>query len=343
MSKEQLMKNRNYVTRVKINTLKMVRERGFKLYNHFIKYDESWVLDDDMSLEEIRDKLVDDTDRLTIYDEDEDDEEYEERKQRLRRKNRKSKKKSGKKNKKSKRHRRKKYESSDSEESDDTDDFDDDEDSLDFLGAYLERNSTIEDLSKFTGIYEKPHPEFPNVIYRTCVAFIHPKEVDKEAGTDLATAFISSFNIQVNSENNPLAMNNYVFVSPYGVTHQLRSSLNNSIALPIYMNEDGDDGPTEHVSFQTYTYDNLMHNIIDNILVPKYTLLRNKDIAEINKENGNFISKKKLVSIYSTDPIAKYYDARPGNVFEIYNNVKLYHSHTSDRINYRYVIDKGFT
>ena len=66
---------------------------------------------------------------------------------------------------------------------------------------------------------------------------------------------------------------------------------------------------------EIFTKDELMINIVDNILVPKHTLLSDDDKKKFFEE---YLAKpKELPRIYVTDPIAKYYYAKAGDIFRI--------------------------
>jgi len=66
---------------------------------------------------------------------------------------------------------------------------------------------------------------------------------------------------------------------------------------------------------EIFLEEELMINIIDHILVPQHILLSN-DEAKYVLEKYN-AKKKDMPKIYSTDPIARYYDMKPGNICRI--------------------------
>lgn len=59
----------------------------------------------------------------------------------------------------------------------------------------------------------------------------------------------------------------------------------------------------------------LLENIIDNVLVPKHILLTKEDVELLLKEYK--IKKRQLCCINSDDPISRYYNAKPGDIFRI--------------------------
>ena len=71
---------------------------------------------------------------------------------------------------------------------------------------------------------------------------------------------------------------------------------------------------------QIFWKDELVIDKINHVLVPKHILIDNED--EINDILNKYQIKSvsKLPFILSTDPIAKYYDAKKGNIFKIIRN-----------------------
>lgn len=59
----------------------------------------------------------------------------------------------------------------------------------------------------------------------------------------------------------------------------------------------------------------LMFNLIESIYVPKHILLSNDDASRFISEYG--VQKKELPRIFISDPVARYYHAKIGQIFQI--------------------------
>lgn len=68
-------------------------------------------------------------------------------------------------------------------------------------------------------------------------------------------------------------------------------------------------------SIEIFLKKELMFNIIDHIYVPKHILLSDTDAEKVLTEYG--VKKKELPRIFITDPIARYYNAKMGQIFRI--------------------------
>lgn len=71
------------------------------------------------------------------------------------------------------------------------------------------------------------------------------------------------------------------------------------------------------MQYQTFALDDLQFDIAEHYLVPKHELIDSaNDIAEILKKYC-LTSKTQLPWILKTDPMSKYYFAKPGNIMKI--------------------------
>lgn len=75
----------------------------------------------------------------------------------------------------------------------------------------------------------------------------------------------------------------------------------------------------ENVHTEFFLYSDLVINIIEHRLVPRHELLSDQKRDLILKKFG-----KKIPYIKTTDKIARYYNAKPNQVFKIYRKHELY-------------------
>ena len=69
----------------------------------------------------------------------------------------------------------------------------------------------------------------------------------------------------------------------------------------------------ENVFFEMFNLDELLYNVTRHKYVPKHILMNKlEDISDIHKTFGT-----RLPKILKTDPVSRYYNARPGNIFKI--------------------------
>lgn len=68
-------------------------------------------------------------------------------------------------------------------------------------------------------------------------------------------------------------------------------------------------------NIEVFTRDELMFNLIDHVYVPKHELLSNEEAEKVINEYG--AQKKMLPRIFASDPVARYYNAKVGQVFRI--------------------------
>ena len=86
-----------------------------------------------------------------------------------------------------------------------------------------------------------------------------------------------------------------------------------------------------HPMIEIFTKDVMMFNIIDSIYVPKHILLSPEDENKVLTEYD--VMKKDLPRIFDTDPIARYYGAKIGQIFRIQRP-----SETTGYINYYRIV-----
>ena len=86
-------------------------------------------------------------------------------------------------------------------------------------------------------------------------------------------------------------------------------------------------------NLEIFTIDELLVNIIEHHLVPKHRLLTNDEKELLLQEYD--IKTKNLARIYITDPIARYYNAKIGDIMEI----ERYTPNSGKSIIYRTVVN----
>lgn len=87
---------------------------------------------------------------------------------------------------------------------------------------------------------------------------------------------------------------------------------------------------TKKVEF--FMYEELMYNVTEHCLVPKHILISPKEKKTVLKTYN--VSEKKIPYILSTDPVSRYYNAQPGQMFKIIRNSEV----TCKSISYRVVV-----
>jgi len=81
-----------------------------------------------------------------------------------------------------------------------------------------------------------------------------------------------------------------------------------------------------------FKYDELTYNVTKHKLVPKHIIISNNEKKTLL--NHYKINENQLASILKKDPVVRYYNAKPGNVFKIVG-----HSDVTQRsITYRVVV-----
>ena len=73
-------------------------------------------------------------------------------------------------------------------------------------------------------------------------------------------------------------------------------------------------------NFQIFKFNELIIDISEHDLVPKHSLIIDKSKHDEILEKYELESKKQLPIIYSTDPMAKYFNAKQGDIFKIKRN-----------------------
>lgn len=72
---------------------------------------------------------------------------------------------------------------------------------------------------------------------------------------------------------------------------------------------------TLYPNTELFAIDNLMMDIVSHVTVPKHELLTKEEVESFEGKFG--IKKKFLPHILINDPIAKYYNAKPNDIFRI--------------------------
>lgn len=72
---------------------------------------------------------------------------------------------------------------------------------------------------------------------------------------------------------------------------------------------------TKYPHTEIFLQDNLMNNLVDNTMVPKHQLLTKEEKRKVMKEYG--VKKSQLPLLLSGDPVARYYNMKPGDICRI--------------------------
>lgn len=88
----------------------------------------------------------------------------------------------------------------------------------------------------------------------------------------------------------------------------------------------------KHNKVEIFKEGELMINLMEHHLVPKHILLNEEEAAEVMKEYN--VTKRQFQKILAKEPVARYFNAKPGMIFKIYQFSIL----TGYSINYRYTI-----
>lgn len=89
-----------------------------------------------------------------------------------------------------------------------------------------------------------------------------------------------------------------------------------------------DEGKT----IEFFLYNELVYNITKHTLVPQHTLLNNEEKRAVLRTYN--VPEKKVPYILKTDPVSRYYNAQPGQMFKIVRNSDV----TYKSISYRIVV-----
>jgi DNA-directed RNA polymerase subunit H (RpoH/RPB5) len=93
---------------------------------------------------------------------------------------------------------------------------------------------------------------------------------------------------------------------------------NKKIHKIVIVNEINPKIKTDILSYgnvEIFSKDDFMINIVDHIIIPKHSLLTEGEKKQFFEEY--YVKPKDLPRIFISDPIAKYYDAKVGDIFRI--------------------------
>jgi DNA-directed RNA polymerase I, II, and III subunit RPABC1 len=186
--------------------------------------------------------------------------------------------------------------------------------------AIKEKNS-ISIWEALTKLYKNKNDE--SILY---VRFIDPVTDSKEIGGSVIDKVINDIRIMKTNNQN---MNKFILIVPQKISSNSLSKLQNFQA------------PSSNLSYQIFLDKELYFNITKHMLVPKHIILDKQQRNDLFKE---LMSKKPasaklyLPKIYNTDPISKYYDAVPGQVFKIIRKSLFDDVIAKESIYYRIVV-----
>jgi DNA-directed RNA polymerase subunit H (RpoH/RPB5) len=91
--------------------------------------------------------------------------------------------------------------------------------------------------------------------------------------------------------------------------------VNTMTAIKLVKNHNIEDAKTTGVKIEVFFHNELRINITKHMDVPRHILLTKDEIEELKKVRDVTISQ--LARIITTDPVARYYAAKKGDVFKI--------------------------
>jgi DNA-directed RNA polymerase I, II, and III subunit RPABC1 len=115
----------------------------------------------------------------------------------------------------------------------------------------------------------------------------------------------------------------------YNVSHCI-VLYNNSIT--VFAKNEIQKLQSESKTIEMFLYTDLMYNITKHELVPKHILLSMKDKQEVMKKYK--VTDKQIPYVLKTDPISRYFNAKPGMLFKIIRSSNI----TYQSIYYRIVV-----
>ena len=132
-------------------------------------------------------------------------------------------------------------------------------------------------------------------------------------------------------------LTNHTIVS-FGKNSSLYAFLqgNDDKYILLIVNSIGDRGEenikNKYPKIELFKEVELMINLMEHHLVPKHILLNEEEAAEVLREYN--VTKRQFQKIIAKEPVARYFNAKPGMIFKIYQYSIL----TGYSINYRYTI-----
>lgn len=81
-----------------------------------------------------------------------------------------------------------------------------------------------------------------------------------------------------------------------------------------------------------FQYEELMYNVTEHTLVPKHILMSKTEKSQVLKAYN--VQEKKFPFIFKTDPVSRYFNAKPGQLFKIIRDSDV----TYKSISYRLVV-----
>tara|TARA_B110000977_G_scaffold193152_1_gene267717 strand:+ start:3880 stop:4374 length:495 start_codon:yes stop_codon:yes gene_type:complete len=81
---------------------------------------------------------------------------------------------------------------------------------------------------------------------------------------------------------------------------------------------------------ELFQYTELMYNITKHMLVPKHIVMTNSEKKELLKTYN--ITDKQIPKILVSDPVSRYFNTKPGDLFKIVRNSNVTHKSVGFRI-----------
>jgi DNA-directed RNA polymerase I, II, and III subunit RPABC1 len=196
------------------------------------------------------------------------------------------------------------------------------------MNEFINRYDAIKDKEKWTSIWEAMTTFYKNrnndsIMY---VRFIDPVTESKEIGGGVIDKVINDVKTMKDKYE---TMNKFILIVPQKISSNSLSKLQHF------------QTPTSNLSFQIFLDKELYFNITKHMLVPQHIILDKKQqhdlYVELRSKNPAS-AKLYLPKIFDSDPISKYYDALPGQVFKIIRKSLFDDVIAKESIYYRIVV-----
>lgn len=133
-------------------------------------------------------------------------------------------------------------------------------------------------------------------------------------------------------EDQKVGINSVKFIATtmesYNINHCIVLYLNNITVFA--KNEIKKLITEENKTIELFLFSELMYNITKHMLVPKHILLTQSDKRTLMKKYH--VTEKQIPKILSSDPVSRYFNAKPGQIFQIIRDSNITYKSVSYRI-----------
>ena len=170
-------------------------------------------------------------------------------------------------------------------------------------------------------------------ITETLFCMLHDRNIDimcDDFSNPITIVNPSLLVIQI--EDQKVGINSVKFIATtmesYEINHCIVLYLNN---ITVFAKNEIKRLITEKkITIELFLYSELMYNITKHILVPKHILLTRSEKKALMK--NYYVTEKHLPKILSGDPVSRYFNAKPGQIFQIIRDSNITYKSVSFRI-----------